>query len=208
MLHYERRAKLKGYTLVIGVDEAGRGPLAGPVVASAVALKDHQFNNKVCDSKKLTAPKREKAFLEIFEKAYVGIGIINETVIDRHNILEATYLAMTVAIRQLMSKVSSPQIHPQNFSKKVLLLIDGPFFKTDLPYSYRTIVQGDNKSLSIACASIVAKVTRDRILKVYDRIFPQYGFHQHKGYPTRKHKQAIQRYGLSMIHRKTFHYLF
>ncbi len=230
MLEYENKAKGK-FRLVIGIDEAGRGPLAGPVVAAGVALKDFQFHNKICDSKKLNASGREKAFHEILDKAHVGIGVINETIIDSCNILQATYLAMNNAVRHLVvSETRRVSKRAQNSAracrrqesayfvsnlsreengiqpdKDILLLIDGNRFKTDLPYPYQTIVRGDSLSLSIACASIVAKVTRDRILKVYDQVFPQYEFSKHKGYPTVRHRQAIQKYGPSLIHRKTFH---
>ncbi|MFA5088421.1 MAG: ribonuclease HII [Candidatus Omnitrophota bacterium] len=207
MLDYERKASRDGFSLVVGVDEAGRGPLAGPVVASAVSLKDYNFQNKICDSKKLCARKREKAFGEIFEKAYVGIGIVNEAIIDEKNILEATYQAMSEAISQLVSQFPQTSQEKEKFNQKVILLIDGNSFKTNLPFAYWTIVKGDSLSLSIACASIVAKVTRDKILEVYDKVFPEYGFSQHKGYPTRQHKQAIRKHGLSVIHRKTFQYL-
>ena len=205
MLYYENQAKRKGFRFIIGVDEAGRGPLAGPVVAGAVLLKRRKFQNKIADSKKITPQQRERAFHEIFQNAYVGIGLINETVIDSQNILKATHHAMNRAVQQLIAQLSG--IHTQDgLSSYVYLLIDGNSFKTELPYCYQTIIRGDNRSLSIACASIVAKVTRDRILNIYDRIFPQYGFRQHKGYPTRAHREAIFRNGLSPIHRKTFRF--
>ena len=206
MFDVESQVQKEGFKFIIGLDEAGRGPLAGPVVASAVFLKKKRFANRIDDSKKLTPREREEAFHEILEKAYVGVGVINEGVIDEQNILQATFHAMTQAVAQLARKVSDLEINPHNFPQLVCLLIDGPYFKSDLPYTYKTIVRGDETVLSIACASIVAKVVRDRILMTYDRIFPQYGFKEHKGYPTPGHKAAIQRYGLSMIHRKTFHY--
>ncbi len=202
----ERELKQRGFDFVIGVDEAGRGPLAGPVVAAAVALKQNNIHTTIKDSKQLSASQREKAFHQIYDNAYIGVGIISESVIDQANILNATFFAMTNAIVELISRlpVSTPtasRLHPN-----VCLLIDGNQFRCDLPYRYRTIVKGDEKVLSIACASIIAKVTRDRILGVYHRIFPQYHFDQHKGYPTLDHKMAIQRFGPSLIHRKTFHY--
>jgi len=206
MLYYENKADEQGFQTIIGVDEAGRGPLAGPVVAAAVFLQDKNFHNRIDDSKIISKRQREMAFHEIFDKAYVGVGIISETVIDTVNILEATYLAMSMAVGKLMDRFPRSEFNSQKFSEKVCLLVDGPSFKTYLPFHYQPIVNGDALSLSIACASIVAKVTRDRILEMYDQIFPQYGFRNHKGYPTRAHKLAIQRHGLSLIHRRSFNY--
>ena len=202
-LIFERQAESKGFEIIVGVDEAGRGPLAGPVVAAAVALRDVQFFSKIGDSKTLTPRQREVAFLEIFTKAFVGVGIVNEGVIDSINILEATFLAMSYAVRNLVRKL------PSGYSKlkssgKIFLLIDGNRFKTDLPYRYQTIVGGDGLSLSVGCASIIAKVTRDRILNIYDQVFPDYGFQKHKGYPTQHHREAIKKHGLSPIHRRSF----
>jgi len=163
-------------------------------------LRDWKFQNRIDDSKKITQRQRESAFLEIYEKAYVGIGIVSESVIDTSNIVEATYHAMSVAVSELIAKLPSRQTRQKKFSKEVFLLIDGKFFKTTLPYTYQTIVSGDALSLSIASASIVAKVTRDRILTAYDKVFPQYGFRQHKGYGTLAHRRAIKKYGPSLIH--------
>lgn len=204
MLYYENKAKKEGFFIIIGIDEAGRGPLAGPVVAAAVSLKQRKFRNKIDDSKKMTACQREKAFVEIFDNAHVGIGIINEAAIDTVNILQATYRAMERAVVHLISRLPKSKTAAKNFSNSICLLIDGNSFRSDLPYAYRTIVKGDGLSLSIACASIIAKVTRDRILNTYDRIFPDYGFKQHKGYPTLAHRLAISKYGVSPIHRKSF----
>ena len=204
MFRFENQASRKGFHLVIGIDEAGRGPLAGPVVACAVSLKKKKFQNKICDSKKINAVARENAFHEILDHAYVGIGIINEFVIDDQNILQATFYAMNAAVSRLIEQIPSPQASQKNFDHQVCLLVDGNLFRTDLPYFYRTIINGDNLSTSIACASIVAKVIRDRILNMYDRVFPQYGFKSHKGYPTSQHREAIKAHGLSPIHRKTF----
>jgi len=204
MLTYEDRARQEGYCLVCGVDEAGRGPLAGPVVAAAVLLREYQFDNRIADSKKLSPTQREKAFLEIYDKACVGVGIINEKVIDEQNILRATFHAMTHAVLQLISRFPPEVKKSTSWRKDVCLLVDGDRFKTDLPYAFRTIIKGDNLSLSIAAASIVAKVTRDRILSVYDQIYPEYGFCQHKGYGTEIHRTAITKHGPSPIHRRTF----
>ena len=204
MLVYERRSKARGFGLIIGVDEAGRGPLAGPVVAAAVALVNSRFQNPIRDSKKISPAQRERAFLEIYQKAHVGVSIISEAVIDATNILKATHMAMTAAVRHLISRLPAEQTNHQDFPGTVCLLIDGNSFKSDLEYHFETIVGGDDRSRSIACASIIAKVTRDRILNIYDRIYPQYGFKNHKGYGTLTHRLAVKRYGPSLIHRKTF----
>ncbi len=201
----ERELKQRGFDCVIGVDEAGRGPLAGPVVAAAVALKQNNLRTTIKDSKQLSASQREKAFHQIYNSAYIGIGIISESVIDQANILNATFFAMTNAIVELISRLPVSTQTTSRLPHNVCLLIDGNQFRCDLPYRYRTIVKGDEKILSIACASIVAKVTRDRILQMYHKIFPEYGFDRHKGYPTIEHRQTIRRLGLSLIHRKTFH---
>ncbi len=194
--YYEDQALQNGFDFIIGVDEAGRGPLAGPVVASAIILKTRRFVAKIDDSKKISSKEREIAFDEIWQNAYVGIGIINETVIDTVNILTATFLAMQQAIQQVVDRLP--------VQRKTFLLVDGNRFRTELPYSYQTIVAGDSLSFSIACASIVAKVMRDRILNMYDRVFPGYGFKNHKGYPTESHRKAIKQLGHCPIHRRTF----
>jgi len=203
--HYENGIKAKGFNLVIGVDEAGRGPLAGPVVAAAVALKNDHFEAQISDSKVISAKKREKAFYEIYENAFVGVGVISESVIDRGNILDATFLAMTNAVENLIVQFIAQTSRDDHFHHDICILVDGPLFRTELPYAYRTIIKGDQSVLSIACASIIAKVTRDRILDVYDQVFPDYGFSQHKGYPTLQHRQALVEHGPSLIHRRSFH---
>ncbi len=203
MLKYENQAQREGFRIIVGIDEAGRGPLAGPVVAAAVFLSSYEFKARICDSKKLSALRREEAFHEILEKSYVGVGVMNELIIDDINILQATHKAMSAAVYQLMYKLP-PAVKESNFEQKVCLLIDGNSFKSDTTFAHKTIIGGDNLSLSIAAASIVAKVTRDRILKVYDQIFPDYGFAAHKGYGTRTHRLAIQKHGPSAIHRRSF----
>jgi len=172
------------------VDEAGRGPLAGPVVAGAVILRNTSFTHAIDDSKKLSAGKREKAFEEILKKADVGIGIVNEKTIDRINIHRATKKAMELA----MSKLSQ---------KPHYVIVDG-IMKIRTRCPIRTIIGGDSKCLSIAAASIVAKVTRDRIMGWYDELYPQYGFARHKGYPTKAHKSALKLHGPSPIHRRSY----
>jgi ribonuclease HII len=204
MLHYETQARNKGLRFILGVDEVGRGPLAGPVVAAAVCLRHFDFKNPIDDSKKISAKARETAFYEIYEKAYVGIGIMSEKTIDIVNILNASHLAMEMAIKELIHQIPQEVALHETFPHQVVLLIDGNIFRTKLPYQYQTIIGGDGKSLSIACASIIAKVYRDRILGVYDKIFPQYGFAKHKGYPTKDHRLAIKKHGTSIIHRKSF----
>ncbi len=207
LLKFEKKALDEGFSFVIGVDEAGRGPLAGPVVAAAVSLREHTFQNTINDSKKLSPLQRERAFDEIREKSFFGVGIVSESVIDSINILRATHQAMAAAVRDLVAQLPAEHAPGAQAKKNVCLLIDGNSFKSDLPYAVRTIIGGDGLSLSIACASIIAKVTRDKILHEYDKTFPQYGFAKHKGYPTAEHKLAIRTHGLSPIHRKTFNFV-
>jgi ribonuclease HII len=190
LLDEELKARLKGYSLIAGIDEAGRGPLAGPVVACSVVLKDFNFSARIDDSKRLQPSARERAYKEIADKAFIGIGIVAENIIDEINIYRATILAMERSILNL-------KIKPD------FLLIDGNIrLRPDI--DQLAIVSGDRKSLSIACASIVAKVTRDRLLRFYDSIFPGYGFNQHKGYGTERHISAIIKKGFSPIHRRSF----
>jgi len=190
-LYQEDVVRSSGYGFVAGIDEAGRGPLAGPVIASAVVLKRHDFSVRIDDSKKLNYVARQRAYKEILDRAIVGIGVVSEAVVDDINIYHATMLAME---RSVLDLCEVPD----------LLLIDGNMrLRFDMQQS--TIVSGDQKSLSIACASIVAKVTRDRLLEFYDGIFPGYGFYRHKGYATKKHMSAIIEKGFSPIHRRSFH---
>lgn len=197
-LYYEKKCKKRGFRLVIGVDEAGRGPLAGPVVAAAVALKTPNFNNYIDDSKKLNSRLREKAYLEIIEKSVFGIGIINEKVIDQLNILVATRIAMENAVIELLDKIKTYR------KKNIHILIDGNV-KLDTDLAVTNIIKGDCRCISIACASILAKVTRDRIMSLYHKIYPQYEFQKHKGYPTRRHRLALKKFGPSIIHRMSFY---
>lgn len=199
MLYYERKLKAKGFNLIIGVDEAGRGPLAGPVVAAAVLLKKARFINRIDDSKKLTSLAREHAFKEISKKSIFGIGIIDEKTIDRVNILQATLMAMEEAVNSLIKKISSSQY------RRVHIIVDGNM-KLNIAFPYRSIIGGDGKSKSIAAASILAKVTRDRIMKAYHKFYPEYGFAKHKGYPTAQHRAILKKLGPSRIHRKSFSY--
>jgi len=190
LLYFEEKARKEGHLLVCGLDEAGRGPLAGPVVASAVILKKRRFLARIDDSKRLTPRQRELAFEEILKSAFVGIGKVDALLIDRVNIFQASRLAMEEALQQLGAEPD-------------FLLIDG-HVPVQTPHPKRFIIHGDGRSLSIACASIVAKVTRDHLMLEYDRKYPEYGFLRHKGYPTEEHLAALKKYGPSPIHRRTF----
>ena len=183
--------------LVIGVDEAGRGPLAGPVVAAAVIIKGYSsYLNEVNDSKKLTESKRERIFENILNDNNIlyGVGIVNADIIDEINILQATYIAMKEAIENI------PNIDKERY----LILVDGNREIKDCKYVQETIVKGDSKSLSIATASIIAKVTRDRIMKELDLKIPGYNFSKHKGYGTKERYKLLRENGVSNIHRKSF----
>ena len=190
-LFYENLYIEKGARYVCGVDEVGRGPLAGPVTVCAVIMDLSKIVDGVDDSKKLSEKKREKLF-PLISAAAVDMSIVSvgPEVIDEINILQATFLAMDRAMQPL-----SPQ--PQ------LALIDGNRAK-DFGLSVRTIVKGDSLSASIAAASILAKVTRDRLMEEYDAQYPQYGFAVHKGYGTKRHYEALREFGPSPIHRRTF----
>ncbi|MCD6449152.1 MAG: ribonuclease HII [Thermotogaceae bacterium] len=175
------------YGIVAGADEAGRGPLAGPVVASVVILKREL--DIVDDSKKLSAKNREEIYNIILENAFYGIGIATPAEIDILNILNATKLAIRRAIENLNKEFG-------------ILLIDGK--KLEISEKSLCVIKGDSKSQSIAAASIIAKVTRDKIMIAYDKIYPQYEFGIHFGYPTKKHKEKIREFGATAFHRLTF----
>jgi ribonuclease HII len=204
MLQIEHKAKAQGFRFIFGVDEAGRGPLAGPVVGAAVLLRDTVFTCPVRDSKLLSPKQREKAFHEIQERSWYGLGVVNEAVIDEMNILRAAHFAMALAVKDLVSHIPLETSGAEGFASAVKVLVDGNLFTQELPYELETVVKGDSRSLSIASASILAKVTRDRIMERYDRIFPQYGFKEHKGYPTAAHRAAVRKHGFSPIHRRSF----
>ena len=191
MLEYEKKYWSQGIENVAGIDEVGRGPLAGPVIASAVILPCNVKLPEVNDSKKLSEKKRERLFDEIISTAVaVGIGVIHEKDIDKINILQATYKAMQMAVGQLRVK---PEV----------LLVDGR--RADIKhFKQESILKGDSKSLSIAAASIIAKVTRDHMMINYDKVFPQYGFARHKGYGSRGHIEIIKTYFATPIHRQSF----
>ncbi len=191
MLKIEKELYLKGYSNICGVDEAGRGPLCGPVVAAAVILPPNCHIDGVNDSKKLSEKKREKLYNDIVANAIAfGVGIKDVDVIEEVNILNATKLAMKEAISNLKVKPD-------------YVLIDGNQM-IDIDILANTVVSGDAVSESIAAASIIAKVTRDRILYEYDKEYPEYGFAKHKGYGTKLHIEAIKKYGLAPIHRPSF----
>lgn len=197
MLYFEHKLKKQGFKIVIGVDEAGRGPLAGPVVAAAVLLRGNRFRNRIDDSKKLTPLARERAFFEIINKSEFGVGIVSERIIDRENILIATRMAMEQAVAGLLDKLKRRK------NKHIHIIVDGRL-TLDTGYGYTCIIKGDARSKSIASASIIAKVIRDQIMDFYDGVYPGYGFIKHKGYPTKAHVKAIRRLGQSPIHRRTF----
>ena len=186
---YEREYADYGY--ICGIDEVGRGPLAGPVVAGAVILPKDCDILYINDSKKLTAAKRDELYDVIMEKAVsVGIGMASHERIDEINILQATYEAMRKAVEQL-------SVVPD-------LLLNDAVTIPEMPYRQVPIVKGDAKSVSIAAASVIAKVTRDRLMMQYDKILPEYGFAQNKGYGSQSHIEALKRVGASPIHRRSF----
>ena len=190
MLSYEKELYAQGISLIAGVDEVGRGPLAGPVVAAAVILPKNCKIKGLNDSKKIPKKKHEEIFQAVKDKALaIGIGIMDNHVIDQVNIYEATKLAMKEAISKL-------DLQPEH------LLIDA--MKLDLPITQTSIVKGDANSLSIAAASIIAKVTRDKIMANYDKEFPGYDFSQNAGYGTTKHLEGLEKHGVTPIHRKSF----
>lgn len=191
MLAFEKQAMLNGYKIIAGVDEAGRGPLAGPVVSAAVVLPEAFDIPGINDSKKLSEKKRDALFPVIQAHAIAfGIGVADHEEIDRINILQASLLSMKRAVEAL-------QLTPD------YLLIDGKF-KIDSTIDQRPVIKGDALSRSIAAASIIAKVTRDRIMADLDAQYPQYGLKRHKGYPTKAHKEAILTHGPSPVHRRSF----
>ena len=190
-LLFEKEALNKGYRHIAGVDEAGRGPLAGPVVAAAVILPELKEYPRIRDSKKISSSERERLFSLIVNEAIaIGVGVVSKEFIERENILIASLEAMRRAIYSL-------EIVPD------FILVDG-IYPIPISIEQRCIKKGDQKSQSISAASIIAKVYRDRIMDAYDAEFPQYGFSKNKGYPTRMHIEALRIYGASPIHRKTF----
>ena len=191
LYNYENRLKNEGYSLVAGIDEAGRGSLSGPVVAAAVILPCRLFIPYIKDSKKLTSQKRTELYFSILNNARnVGIGIVDATIIDRINIARASFLAMKKAILDLKEVPD-------------YLLVDG-FKIPHLNITQLPLIKGEDKSISIAAASIIAKVYRDNIMVKYDQKYPQYLFKKNKGYGTEEHLKALLKYGPSEIHRKSY----
>ena len=188
----EEEIYLKGAQSIAGIDEAGRGPLAGPVVVASVIMPENSMIEGINDSKKVSEKKREKLYDLILEEAIsYGVGIIGQDEIDEINILNATKKGLTMSLEQLTQKPD-------------LILVDALSKINTLGIPYESIIKGDAKCYSIASASIIAKVTRDRIMREWDKVFPQYGFATHKGYGTSAHIKAIKEYGPCPIHRETF----
>ena len=192
----------KGITSIAGIDEAGRGPLAGPVVVACVVMPRDSMIEGVNDSKKVSEKKRERLYEEIIEEAIgYGVGIISQEEIDRINILNATKEGLTAAIKEMEKDL---QVKKREIKKPEIILVDA-LTKIDTDHiPYRSIIKGDAKSYSIAAASIIAKVTRDRIMRQWDEVYPMYGFAKHKGYGTAAHIAAIKEYGLCPLHRRSF----
>lgn len=189
---YENQLRSKGFEFICGIDEAGRGPLAGPVVVASVIMPADSIIEGVNDSKKVSEKKREKLYDLILEEAIsYGVGIIGQDEIDDINILNATKKGLTMSLKELDKKPD-------------LIIVDALTHIDTLGIPYESIIKGDAKCYSIAAASIIAKVTRDRIMREWDKVYPQYGFATHKGYGTAAHIKAIKEYGPCPLHRKTF----
>jgi len=188
----ENELRKKGFQYICGIDEAGRGPLAGPVVIASVIMPSDSMIEGVNDSKKVSEKKREKLYDQILEEAIsYGVAIIGQDEIDEINILNATKKGLTVSLQELSQKPD-------------LILVDALSGINTLGIPYESIIKGDAKCYSIAAASIIAKVTRDRIMREWDRVYPEYGFEKHKGYGTAAHIAAIREHGLCPIHRRSF----
>lgn len=193
MLRYEKELYQQGYQAIAGIDEVGRGPLAGPVVTACVILPKNCKIKHLNDSKKIPKKHHEEIYQEILARALgIGIGIVDNNVIDQINIYEATKVGMLQAINQLKGEVTRPDY----------LLIDAMHLETSIPQ--QSLIKGDANSLSIAAASIVAKVTRDRMMADYANDYPGYAFEKNVGYGTKEHLEGLKKYGITPIHRKTF----
>ena len=188
----EKELREKGFNVICGIDEAGRGPLAGPVVVASVIMPADSMIEGVNDSKKVSEKKREKLYDQILEEAIsYGVGIVGQDEIDEINILNATKKGLTMSLQELTIKPD-------------LIIVDALNHIDTLGIQYESIIKGDAKCYSIAAASIIAKVTRDRIMREWDKVYPEYGFEKHKGYGTAAHIAAIKEYGLCPIHRRSF----
>lgn len=188
----EQKLHSKGMNYICGIDEAGRGPLAGPVVVASVIMPKNSMIEGINDSKKISESKREKLYEKIIEEAIsYGVGIIDQKEIDEINILNATKKGLTTSLKELSVK---PEI----------ILVDALTGIDTLQIPYQSIIKGDAKAYSISAASIIAKVTRDRIMREWDKIYPQYEFAKHKGYGTAAHIAAIKKYGICPLHRLSF----
>ena len=191
MYGFELRARFQGFYTIAGVDEAGRGPLAGPVLAAAVIFPPGYTNGEIRDSKKLTSHKREALYKIIRDDAIsIGLGAIEASTIDKINILQATLAAMKTAVLNLSTQPD-------------YLLVDG-INTIDIPIPQETIIKGDSLSVSVAAASIIAKVSRDQLMDRYHVSYPQYNFVKNKGYGTKEHREAVKKYGRCKIHRRSF----
>ena len=221
LFHQEKKLLDRGFSYIIGIDEAGRGPLAGPVTAAAVMVRKSQIPNPksqkntnppvggqnsndknwelIKDSKMLSAKQREKLYDFIQENFYVGVGICDHKTIDRMNILQATYLAMKEALTDLKNKTKH-----NIFDEKIIILVDGNKQIPNLSLEQKAIINGDKIVKSISAASIIAKVTRDRIMLQMHQKYPEYCFDQHKGYGTKLHMAMLQKHGPCPIHRQSF----
>ncbi len=188
----EQELRNRGFKTICGIDEAGRGPLAGPVVVASVIMPENSMIEGVNDSKKISEKKREVLYDKILEEAIsYGVAIIGQDEIDNINILNATKKGVTLSLQEL-------NVRPD------LIIVDALTHIDTMGIPYESIIKGDAKCYSISAASIIAKVTRDRIMREWDKVYPEYGFEQHKGYGTAKHISAIKEYGLCPIHRKSF----
>ena len=188
----EDELRKRGFNKICGIDEAGRGPLAGPVVVASVIMPANSMIEGVNDSKKVSEKKREKLYDQILEEAIsYGVGIVGQDEIDEINILNATKKGLTMSLKELTVKPD-------------LIIVDALTHIDTMGIPYESIIKGDAKCYSISAASIIAKVTRDRIMREWDKVYPEYGFEKHKGYGTSAHIEAIKKYGLCPIHRKSF----
>ncbi len=195
-LREEKKLWKKGYKFVIGLDEAGRGAIAGPLFAGGVILNSKIKIPSLRDSKKLSAQKREEIYEKIIkEKIKFAVSWVSPKTIDKINVLEATKLAMKRVVKKLLADFSQKE--------KIFLLIDGNF-KLPISFSQKSIIKGDEKIISITLASIVAKVNRDRMMERYHKKYPQYGFLKHKGYPTKFHLKMIKKFGIFPFYRLTY----